>query len=559
MCTMATTVQWLLTQDTMKGFSLIAGDTSFNTAISGINIMDNPDTVPWLSKGALILSTGYFFTDETLTENLIQNLVEKGCSGLGIKMNRYLTELPKSMLRQAEELHFPIIDIPFSSSMDQIANLVYRKLYEDEMDETQRLSVLYRDISECVLKKQKLSKLLPLIGNATNSSVFLTNDSFEIIEYTLHNGFPYAFPFPFCKDSYTLFSKADISYLKENLSEDMHLPVITHSVAAFDTSLDFQIFPLANRNTLLGFLILLNEKDTPADSYDFIMNIRSVLCMALMNHTILTEAERSSRDIFFYNLLSGKVKSEQEIEPLCLQNHFDFKKNRLCMVLRIPEYEDMTIAKRRAFERKVFSLFDDTLEVPADSMIRTVFQTHFVLFFYLNGKVTQKEASAYGMQISEKLVHVLHKKNIIVSIGISKCAAGASTIYNCYTQALQSLEIGCLLHPKENTFSYFKDQIYHLLVKHYTSSELQELYNEHLGILEQYDKENEAELMLTLSTYLKCFGNITQTAKELFIHRNTMFYRLDQIKSLLHIDFENENDIYQIRTGFYIKKLLKKY
>ena len=355
MSEVAITVQWLLTQEIMKGFTLIAGDTSLNTSISGINIMDNPDTVPWLSQGALILSTGYFFTDRTLTENLIQSLVEKGCSGLGIKMNRYLKELPEPMLKQAEELHFPIIDIPFSSSMDQIANLIYRKLYEDEMSETQKLSVLYRDISECIFKKQKLSKLLSIIGTATNCSIFLTNDSFEIIEYTLSDSFPFAFPFPFCKNSYTLFSEADISYLKNSFANDLHLPVITHSLSVFDTNLEFQIFPLASKNTLLGFLILLENTDVLEPHYEFIMTIRSMLCIGLMNHTILTEAERSSRDAFFYNLLSGNLKSEHEIELLCLQNHFDFKKKRLCIILRIPEYEDMTIAKRRAFERKLFS------------------------------------------------------------------------------------------------------------------------------------------------------------------------------------------------------------
>lgn len=554
---MSITVDWLLTQDTMKGFKLLAGDTSQNTPVTGINIMDNPDTVPWLAEGALILSTGYLFTDSKLTENLIQNLAEKGCSGLGIKMNRYLKELPPSMLKQAEELHFPIFDIPFSSSMDQIANLVYRKLYEDEMSETQRLSVLYRDISECVLKKQKLSKLLPIIGNAVSCSVFLTNDSFEILEYTLSDTFPYDFPFTFCRDSYTLFSEADISYLKNN-PDDRHLPLITHSVAAYGEVLEFQLFPLVSRNALLGFLVLLKDKNTSVSSYDFVMNIRSILCISLMNHTILTEAERSGRDVFFQNLLSGNLKTKQEIEPLCLQNHFDFKKNRLCIVFSIPEYENMTIAKRRAFERKIFSLFDEELDSPAGSVIKTVFQTHFILFLYLTKDYSQKEASEYGLKTALKLIHVLHQENIIVSAGVSKYASGASTIFSCYTQALQSLEIGKLLHPKDTCFSYFNDQIYHSFITHYTNSELQEIYDETLGILESYDTDNQAELMLTLSTYLKCLGNITQTAKELFIHRNTMFYRLDQIRELLHLDFDNKNDMYTIQTGFYIKEILKK-
>lgn len=552
---MSISIDWLLTQDMMKGFSLLAGDTSLSTAITGINIMDNPDTIPWLSPGALILSTGYFFTNQSLTENLVEELAAKGCSGLGIKMNRYLTELPPSMQKQAADWHFPIIGIPFSSSMDQIANMIYRRLFEDELNETQRLSFFYRGISECVLGRQKLSRLLPLLMEAVGCSAFLTSDSFEVLAYSLRENFPFPFPFPFSKDSYTLFSETDISCLKENLS-DSHLPVITHSVSAFDTQFYFQIFPLENRNILLGFLVLVKEKDPSLTAYDFIMNIRSILCISLMNHSVQTESERSSRDIFFYNLLSGSLKTEQEIEPLCLQNHFDFKKERLCLLLRIPEYEAMSVAKRRAFERKLFALLDEEFDSFSDSVSKTVFQTHFVLFIYRQESVSQKEAENYGISLAEQILELLHRKNIIVTIGISKCAFGATTIYPCYTQALQALEIGTLLHPDSCCQSYYADQIYHSLIQHFTNSQLKEIYDETLGILEKYDTENQAELLLTLSTYLNCLGNITQAAKKLFIHRNTMFYRLDQIKELLQVDLDKEDDLYRIRTGYYIKRIL---
>lgn len=551
---MAITVDWLLTQELMKGFNILAGDTSMATEISGINIIDNPDTIPWLSKGTLVLSTGYLFTDSSLADNLISELSERGCAGLGIKMNRYLKELPKSMLEQAEKYHFPIIDIPFSSTMEQIANLIYRKLYADELDETTRLSVLYRDITECIFQRQELSKILPLISTAVNGSVFLTNDSFEIIEYTMSDSCHYSFPFPFCKDSYTLFSDSDISYLKANM--DTQLPVITHTVSVSNKDLNFQIYPLTNRRNLLGFLIILKDDQITDSTYNFILNMRSVLTIALMNHSILTESERSSRDVFFHTLLSGNLKTEQEIEPLCIQNNFDFKRKRICIVLQIPEYEDMTIAKRRPYEKKIYSLFNEFLAENNNEFVKAVFQTCFVIFLYIQDNFSLKEETDYGINAANKLINGLNLVGIHSHAGISMTSSGSTTIYPCYLQALQALNIGQQLHPNNSCHSYYTDYIYHTFIKHYTHNDLLELYNETLGLLEQYDLNNQSELMLTLSTYLKCQGNITQTAKELFIHRNTMFYRLEQIKEIMHIDFDNQDDMYRIQTGFYIKKIL---
>lgn len=54
------------------------------------------------------------------------------------------------------------------------------------------------------------------------------------------------------------------------------------------------------------------------------------------------------------------------------------------------------------------------------------------------------------------------------------------------------------------------------------------------------DRENNTELYETLKIYLLCENNVTTAAKQLHIHRNTMVYRLKQIKNIIGVDF-NEN------------------
>lgn len=60
--------------------------------------------------------------------------------------------------------------------------------------------------------------------------------------------------------------------------------------------------------------------------------------------------------------------------------------------------------------------------------------------------------------------------------------------------------------------------------------------------LAAYDKENGTLLCKSLLHYLVCEQNTVRTAKELYVHRNSLIYRIDKIKELTHLDFDNIHD-----------------
>jgi DNA-binding PucR family transcriptional regulator len=53
------------------------------------------------------------------------------------------------------------------------------------------------------------------------------------------------------------------------------------------------------------------------------------------------------------------------------------------------------------------------------------------------------------------------------------------------------------------------------------------------------DAERGCDLEKTLRTYYACGSSITSTADALFLHRNSVRYRLDRIRSLLGFDFDH--------------------
>lgn len=553
---MAFTVEWLLQQDFGEGFSLLAGNMDELIPITGVNIMDNPDTLPWLVQGTMVLSTGYLFEEGKLDQNIVRNLKKQGCAGLGIKMNRYLKELPEYILRQAEECHFPIINIPFSASLGEISRIIYRQIYEEEMTEAQKIGLIYSEISKSLLLHQNLAKSVQIIQEATNSDIFLTNDAFELIEYSLPTHASQDFPFSFSKNAYTLFSDADTNELKQLLQGNL-FPVYTHIVNSNGQKLEFHIYPLINRGSILGYLIILKTIDTTASALELLLNLRSSFCLALLNKVMLTESERSSRDIFFHNLLSGTLQNEQEIERLCIQNSFPFHENRICILLKIAEYEQMSLSKRRAYERNLFSLIDQLNTELKVVVIHSIFQTSFVLFYFPGKMMSQTNYSKNVRSYANKLLSKLNAQKIHPVISLSKCSQGASTIYANYQQTIQELQIGQKLHPKESILSYYDDEMDQLFLEHFNMEQLRSFSKETLAPLEEYDSQNQTELLKTLDAYITCNNNMAQTAKTLFIHRNTCAYRLEQIHEILSINLSDADSFYRIQTALRIRRLLE--
>lgn len=65
-----------------------------------------------------------------------------------------------------------------------------------------------------------------------------------------------------------------------------------------------------------------------------------------------------------------------------------------------------------------------------------------------------------------------------------------------------------------------------------------------------YDEANHTELYPTLKTYLQNHQNAVKTAKDLFIHRSTLFYRLDRLKTQMNINLDNPRERLYLEISF---------
>ncbi len=120
--------------------------------------------------------------------------------------------------------------------------------------------------------------------------------------------------------------------------------------------------------------------------------------------------------------------------------------------------------------------------------------------------------------------------------GVGTPALSLSEWRRSFRQAGQALEMARRLGERKPL--YYPDlSVYRLLLQIEDSPELIAFQEEILGPLLAH--EGADELIRTLEAFFENNGNLSQTAKALFIHRNTLIYRLERITSITKLDLEN--------------------
>ena len=115
--------------------------------------------------------------------------------------------------------------------------------------------------------------------------------------------------------------------------------------------------------------------------------------------------------------------------------------------------------------------------------------------------------------------------------GLSGPAATLEDWSGVYKQAAQAMRLAERLNLNK-IVDYDRLGVYQLLAELENLPSTRSFYDQIIGPLDRYDQRHRSNLVQTITAYFNHHGNISQTAETLFIHRNTLLYRLDRIQEM---------------------------
>ena len=143
-----------------------------------------------------------------------------------------------------------------------------------------------------------------------------------------------------------------------------------------------------------------------------------------------------------------------------------------------------------------------------------------------------------------------------ITMGCGKLTKSVRCVCKSYHQALsiQKLQENSKIDP---SLVFYSDMgIYKLLIGIEDKEIMIEYYDKTIRPLLDYDKKNDSDLAVVLRCYLNHNGSVKGTADELYVHRNTINYKLNKISEILDMDLSQLDIRLQLSVGFMLQDML---
>ena len=265
----------------------------------------------------------------------------------------------------------------------------------------------------------------------------------------------------------------------------------------------------------------------------------AMACVAL-NTTKSYYEEKHDKVSFIKNIISDNILIG-DIYIRAKELHVDAEINRGVFVIRKLDDRTDTVTVEA-----VQALFPDR----QTSVVLSMGETDIVLIHHLSENADPEELEKVAEQLGQGLR--VNGENAAV-IGIGTVAAHLRDLAKSYKEAQMAIEVGKVFDTEKFIINYENLGIGRLIYQLPTTlceMFLQEVFKK--NPIDALDKE-------TLFTINKFFENnlvLSETARKLFVHRNTLVYRLEKIKKLTGLDLRQFDDAITFKVALMVKKYL---
>ncbi len=161
-----------------------------------------------------------------------------------------------------------------------------------------------------------------------------------------------------------------------------------------------------------------------------------------------------------------------------------------------------------------------------------------------------KESEKTAKSISDTLSSEFFAK---VSIGVGTVVDNIKDLARSYKEAQVALEVGKVFDTDKNIVSYENLGIGRLIYQLPTTlceMFLQEVFKR--GSMDSLDRE----ALVTIQAFFENNLNVSETSRKLFVHRNTLVYRLEKIRKMTGLDLREFEDAITFKVALMVRRYL---
>jgi purine catabolism regulator len=294
-----------------------------------------------------------------------------------------------------------------------------------------------------------------------------------------------------------------------------------------------------------------------------------VIALEFQKRLAMDEIERRYLNDFVRDLLEGRIESEASAVHRGIIYKWDVTKPQVLFAIRLVTstghgVSHPSIEGKIQYLRRIEKVIQGVMATRSTHSRGSYLVAHFgdvnVMLVVPASKsilATKKEAMKLATVLLPPLERALEDQALTVKIGISRVCYNLFGLPTAFREALEAIQMNLELDSLDRIAHYDDLGVSRLLMRIEDAAEMKRFCDEYLGKLIEYDLAHSTDLLATLCIVIETDGHLKEAAQKLFIHYNTLRYRLKKIKEISGLQFRSWREIAQIMLAVEVYHILQ--
>ena len=261
----------------------------------------------------------------------------------------------------------------------------------------------------------------------------------------------------------------------------------------------------------------------PGDSSDVCSC--AILASELVSSMTRVELPNADREQTFRSILRGEVEGA-EMETMALEHEIALEQDRCVVMLHLQNVD----------AESALNILSAITGDNSDDAVVEMDRHTLVLVKKLDEQGDYDDIDQLGQAIENTF---MSEANHQVYIGIGEMKPTLGLLSESMREARRAIDVGRIYRKEEYVFIYRK-----MLIERFLADVPREMGQRYNSLL--FNRKTERlfndEMIHTIEKFFENSLNLSETARQLYIHRNTLIYRLDKVQRIIGLDLRAFDD-----------------
>ncbi len=533
-----TTIAELLRLALPRSTRVLHGHTLLQTPVMwAAALRPSPPALPHLGGGELVLidPADLLQLDPLLLlAAVIADLAPKHIAGVAV-----LGAVPETAVDAARLVDMPLLAVPPEYRLLDVERDVIRAIVNRQAQLERFATQVTQELTNLVLSGAPLGHIVQAVARQANCPIALHDIVGDLLAVAAPAGEMIA-------DGLLESLQADtIDLLKDVLpAEAQRRPLPAGRGERW-------LVVMRSNDQHFGLLSAFGSPDRLDDVTRLVAERGAVTCtLELSRRQLSGESDAERRRQFIRDLLAAPDPATINLAQRAMQWGYELDRRQVAMYLGSDQPVSMSVLHRcaQAIETELHERRVAALVVPDDAA------GHILIGCGLGPGKPARRGRRLARALYDRLA--IQFPHLPLRIGVGRSADGAAGLIQSIHEAAQALLLSKQIQGAEPV-SYYGDMgLFRLLLPLQGTDVLRKFYDETLSALAAYDERQQTNLVETLAAYFVHHGNLSRTAEALFVHRNTLLYRMERIAAIVGHDLDDPEFRLMLQVAFKVRQLL---